>query len=707
VPKSRPRSSPKPSTTRPKALYLSLLLFLSTLALYAPVRTFDFINFDDPDYVTANPHVRHSLTPETLQWALASGEAANWFPVTRLSHLLDVQFFGVDAGWHHLTNAFIHALAALFLFAFLRRASGTLWPSAFVAFLFALHPLHVESVAWVSERKDVLSAFFWFLTLWCYVRYTERPGTARYLLTLASFALGLTAKPMIVTLPFVLLLIDFWPLRRGHRIREKLPFLALSAAASIMTFLVQRGSGAVQVVEALPIGLRIENALISYVLYLGKTVWPSGLAVFYPYPAAWPIWQAALALCAVVLVSILVWRRRQIQPWLAVGWFWFLGTLLPVIGLVQVGAQARADRYMYVPMVGLSIMLAWSAAQLAIPRNALRALAVIACLALAAVTWAQLPSWRNSEALFRHAIDVTGENYLAEHNLGVALLDQPGKLPEALNHLTTAVRLQPNSAKAHTDLGNALSQLPGRLPEAISEYQTALRLKPDDPRIPTNLGRALSKAGRVPEAIAQFQSALHIDPDYAQAHNNLGSALAEMPGRSADAITEFQTAVRLNPDYAEARDNLATALAADPARFPDTLSQYEAALRAHPDNAEAHNNLGTALSNLPGRLPEAISHFEAAVRLNPASAEMRYNLGAALSRMDGRLPDAISQLEAAIRIKPDYPEAHNNLGVALSTAGRQAEAIQQFRTAVRLKPDYEDARYNLKLAESAAASTPR
>ena len=658
----------------PRSYFLILgALFLATFAVYASVAHFDFVNFDDPDYVTNNPHVRNGITPDGLEWALTSGEVANWFPLTRISHILDCEIFGLRAGWHHLTNVLIHALAALLLFAFLHRATHALWRSAFVAFLFALHPLHVESVAWVAERKDVLSAFFWFLSLWAYVRYVENPAPRRYLLVLGAFCLGLMSKPMIVTLPFVLLLLDLWPLNRGLRLREKTPFFALSAASAIVTFAVQRGSGAVQAVAALPIGLRVENAAISCIVYIAKMLWPSGLAVFYPYPPDWPVWQAALATVAVAAVSLLALRRLRTNPYLAAGWFWYLITLLPVIGLIQVGAQARADRYMYVPMVGLSIMLAWGAADLLRNRRFLIALGAAACAASATVTWAQVQYWRNSETLFQHTLDVTSRNYLAEHNLGVALMDVPGRLPEALTHLETAVRLQPNSAKALTDLGTALSKTPGRLAEAVAAYQAALRIDPDSPIPRANLAITLSKLGQLPEAANQLQAAVRAEPDSAEAHHALGVSVAAIPGREADAIAEYETALRLKPNY-----------------------------------ADAHSNLATVLAGMPNRLSEAIAHYETAARLDPDSAQVQYNLGVALARVDGRLPEAIAHLEAALRRKPDYAEAHNNLGVALSNIpSRLPDAISHFEAALRINPAYEDARYNLSLAKNQLAADKR
>jgi len=609
--------------------------------------------------VTRNVHVRAGFTPPGLLWALTSGEAANWFPVTRLSHMLDSQLFGLRAGLHHLTSVGWHALAGVLLFAFLSRATHERWPSAWVAFLFALHPLHVESVAWVAERKDVLCAFFWFLALWTYVRYADRPGRARYLTVLLFFCLGLMSKPMIVTLPLLLLVLDVWPLHRFSRlaVREKIPFFALAALSAVATFLVQQSSGAVKEIARLPIGLRIENAIVSCALYCLKTIWPAGLAVFYPYPAAFAWWMVAAAALAVAVTTALAVRSFRTAPYLAAGWIWFLATLAPVIGLVQVGAQARADRYMYVPMVGLTIMLAWGAADLArrwpAVTRPIAAAAVAACLAAAAVSAAQIEHWKNSETLFRHALDVTTDNYVAEHNLGSYLLDA-GRLPEAVSHLEASLRIRPDSAPTRSDLASALAQTPGRLPEAIAQYRAAVRLLPDSAILHHNLASALARfPERLPEAIGEFQAALHIDPDYAEAHNHLGLALSAIPGRLPEAIAEYHAALRIQPDYAEAHYNLGLALSKTGSRFPEAAAEFEAALRLKPGYAEAHNNLGVALSQAPGRSSDAIAHFEAALRIQPDYADAHYNLGVALSQIPGRMPEAIAQLEEALRLQPD------------------------------------------------------
>lgn len=630
-------------------IYGSLILVI--FAIYTQVRHFDFVNYDDPDYTTGNLHVRQGLTTQGVAWALTSRDAANWFPLTWVSHMLDCQLFGLESGWHHLHNVLLHALAAIFLGLFLTRATGMRWRSALVAYLWALHPLHVESVAWVAERKDVLSALFWFVTLWAYAWYTQRPGWRRYLLVALGLCLGLVSKPMVVTLPFVLLLIDYWPLQRvGQQwrkvISEKLPLLVPSGCAAIITFLVQERAGAV---KALPTATRLANAILSAAIYIVKTIWPSRLAVFYPYPHSFafiPILAAALLLAGIT-AGVIALRRRA--PYLLTGWGWFAITLIPVIGLVQVGGQARADRYMYLPMAGLLIMLVWGAAEilgqlqakvLAIPLGA------SACMACAVFSWIQIGYWRNSEKLFRHTLEVTADNPVANHNLGNYLMGQPGRLSEALPYLQTAVRLDPGSPPAHTDLGSALAKA-GRLPEAIAQFEGAIRLAPDAAIPHNNLGSALRQEGRMPEAISEFETALRLDPDYEEARRNLDAAKFQGPGPThatrgiallksgdnAGAIAELDIAVRIDPKDADAQNNLGVALSHFPARQSESIACFAAAVHLRPNFADAQYNLGVALSGIPGRLPEAIHHLEEADRLRP----------------DPELERAIAQLRAEQR----------------------------------------------------------
>ena len=562
VPKPQTKRRTKPPVPPQKSpaltgasldLLIYLALVLATFAVYAQVGNFEFVNYDDVDCTIGNPHVQQGITAQGLEWALTSRDTGNWIPLTWISHMLDFQFFGQDSGWHHLHNVLLHALAAVMLCIFLERATGTRWRSALVAFLFALHPLHVQSVAWVAERKDVLNACFWFLTLWLYVRYAERPGTGRYLAVALGFCLGAMAKPMMITLPLVLLLLDYWPLaclgQRGRKaIWEKLPLLGLACAGAAIAYLAQKHAASVNLV---PFDARLANATHSYTLYILQTFWPARLAVFYPYPrdfafALLPL-LAEGVLLAVVTTGVIVLRRRA--PYLLMGWGWFVITLLPVIGLVQVGDQAHADRYMYIPMVGLLVMLIWGAAEILEKLRAKRLaipLAAAACLASAVLSWVQVGYWRNSETLFRRALAVTNGNKVANNNLGSYLMDS-GRLSEALPYFETAVRIDPESAISRENLGTALGKM-GRLPDAIAQLQIAVRLSPDTLKPHSDLGTALAYAGRLPEAAAEFESASRIDPNDAIVQNNLGLALSGIPGRLPEALRHLEEADRLSPD---------------------------------------------------------------------------------------------------------------------------------------------------------------
>lgn len=531
---TRRRDPSRTTHSGPDAL-LCVGLLLVTCALYSQVYSFSFVNLDDlQGFVLGDPRVRGGITSGGVMWALTSRDAGWWFPLTRLSHMLDCQLFDLRSGWHHLTSVFLHACSALLLFVLLNRATRARWPSAFAALVFAVHPLHVESVAWIAERKDVLAGSFFLMTLWMYVRYTETRGWLLYAISLLSYCAGLMAKSMIVTLPFILLLFDVWPLGRLRSVREpdagrfratwrrilleKVPFAALSAGACVMTYLAQRDLGALKALNAYPMGLRIENALLSYVVYIAKTLWPSRLAVFYPYPEHLSVWEAAGAGLTVAMISLLVLRSFRARPYLAIGWLWYLGMLVPVIGLIQAGEQARADRYMYLPMIGLSIMAAYILADVLKSRPRARPAIVFtgaaACSLFGVLTWVQVQYWRNSQTLFEHAIAVTERNYLAHACLGsYFLVEVPGRLPGAISHLEEAVRLNPNQPEARSNLGFALLTVPERLPEAIGHLEAAVRLR----------------------------------PDLAEAHNNLAAALLQVPGRSADAVWHRNAALRINP----------------------------------------------------------------------------------------------------------------------------------------------------------------
>ena len=668
-------SAQKPSPALSKNLIM-LLLLVATLAVYGQVRTFDFVNYDDPDYVTDNSHVRNGLTKDGAAWAFTTTFAANWFPITWLSHMLDVQLFGLRSGWHHLVNVLLHALSTLLLFALLQRATGAPWKSAFVAFVFALHPLHVESVAWVAERKDVLSGLFWFLTLWAYLNYIERPTAVRYVSMFLLFCCGLMSKQMIVTLPLAALLLDVWPLRRFQAdprrvILEKIPLFCVAAAASVATYLVQQHGGAISSLDELPFTLRIENSLISYLAYLAKLVWPTNLAMFYPYPATLPLWKAvaaALALAGVTALALVSISRR---PYLAVGWLWYLITLGPVIGIVQIGLQSRADRYTYVPMIGISIMLAWGLPDFLqrVPyrKPFLAALSTTACCAWLTVTWFTVQYWRDSVGLFRHAIQVTEGNYVAHNNLGVALRRE-GRIEEAVANFKEALRIKPQNGDAQNNIGEALLAQ-GKVDEATPHIMEALRLQPDSAEAHVNLGAALSKRGQFEEAEKQYRIALRHNPASAEAHCGLGVCLTE-EGQLEKALPELQEAIELKSEY-----------------------------------ADAHYNLGRVLGLL-GRTEDAMAQFSEAIRLDPASAEAHFNLGAALVAQD-RLIESLEEFQAAIRINPGYLNARFNLGAALASLSRYDEAIAQFSEVLHLKPDWSEARQNLEMCINLRAQSKR
>ncbi len=582
--------------------------------------------------------------------------------------MADIQLFGLRSGMHHLVNVTIHLASVLLLFAVLRRMTKAVWPSAFVALAFAVHPLHVESVAWISERKDVLSAFLWILTLWNYARYVERPGRGRYLLVLLTFCLGLLAKPMIVTLPFALLLLDFWPLQRkepwGKLIREKIPLFVLSACASLITFVVQRQGGAVMALQTIPFSARIENAFISYVTYLIQFVWPAKLAAFYPYPSALPLSESVAAVLSIAAISSFAWRLRRRYPWFCSGWFWYLGTLVPVIGLVQVGEQSHADRYTYIPLIGISVILAWGAHAMLKPRLAAIA-AIVVCVAWIVTASAQAAYWRDSESLFRHAIAVTEGNYEAWSGLGLALKDR-GQIEEAVSDYRKALEIKPDFADARNNLGEALLLL-GHPDQAMIDLKEAIRLHPSADAH-TNMGAALERLGKLPDAHAEYLAALSLDPQDAAALTGMGSVL-EDEGRKDEALQQLDEAVEIDPDYAPAHYNLGRLLGTE-GRVAEAATQFSEAIRLQPRDAASHYNLGTALA-VQGKLDEATLEFREAIALSPGDAMAHFNLGSALAQ-SGKMDEAIAQFSEAIHIRPDFEEARQSLETAKEIRAKEA-----------------------------------
>jgi len=640
---------------------------VAILAVYGGIWTHDFINYDDPSSVTDNPRVRDGFTWGGVEWAFTSMDDANWFPLNRLSHMLDCQLFGLSSGPHHLVNVVLHVFNSLLLFMILKRMTKARWPSAFVTLAFALHPLHVESVAWVAERKDVLSALFWFLTIWAYLNYVERPTRLRYLAVVGWFVCGLMSKPMIVTLPFALLLIDFWPLHRiqqsvSRAIIEKLPLIGLSAGASVITYIAQARSGAVAVTDHVPLVARLENALISYWVYIEKFIWPTNLAVFYPYQEA-SSWEWILGGTAISTMTVFAVQQRERRPFLAVGWLWYLGTLVPVIGLVQVGSQSRADRYTYIPLVGISIIIAWGAGELIKSRRALIAAAVTVTLIWSGLTWRNLQNWQNSETLFVHALQTTDHNYVAYNNLG-SILQGQGRVEEAAAAFERAVKIQPESPEALDNLGEALTRL-GKDDEAITHLLAATRIRPDFVKGHIDLGSAFMRAGRVDQAAAQFHEALRLDPACSEAEYRLAGTLM-MEGRSQEAMLHFKKAL---------------------------LALVET-VRRKPDDADSHYNLGEVYGMM-GRTNEAVTEFAAVVRLRPDDPEGHFNFGVALIG-EKRLQDASQEFATAARLRPDYVNAHLYLARTLVKLGRNSEAAAEYATILHLSPEFEQARKELE-----------
>jgi tetratricopeptide (TPR) repeat protein len=592
---------------RSSAWLLALLLTILSLAVSWPVRRHAF-TFDDHAYIEENRHVRQGLSRSNIGWAFTTFHQSNWHPVTWVSHLIDVELHGLDPRGHHETNAILHAANGALLFLFFAALTGSALRSAALAALFALHPLHVESVAWVSERKDLLSAFFLALTLLSYLGYQRRHGWKPYLLTVTMYALGLMAKPMLVTLPFALLLLDYWPLGRmpaplsarrlAPLLREKAPLFLMAAASCLVTFVAQQRGEAVQTTDMIPIAQRLSNVFVAYPTYLAKTLWPADLAVFYPHAKAALSRPAALAGGAVLaLLSVAAVRLRRPQPFFLVGWLWFLGTLVPVIGLVQVGDQALADRYTYIPLIGIFLILTWTLFPPAASARGRRlsALALVVMMsALAMITREQLGHWRNDVTLFSHALEVTTDNWAAHDGMGNALAAQ-GRLEDALREYRRMLQLRPTYAEGYNNLGTVLARL-GRRREAMGAFRSALLLKDTLARANGNLGLALAEEGRPREALHHLRKAVELDSCAANALTNLGNLL-DAQGLSAEAEQRYRQAIDCEPDFPGAYYNLAV-LQVRQGRSTEAAANLSIALRLRPDHPGAR-----ALLQGAGQIP--------------------------------------------------------------------------------------------------------
>jgi tetratricopeptide (TPR) repeat protein len=674
-----------------------ICLFLAgiTLALYWPLTSHDFVSYDDAIYIIDNPHVNSGLSWPNIAWAFRSGYAGNWHPLTWISHMVDVQWFGLRPGWHHFVGMLFHCANTALLFLLLNRMTRATWRSAFVAALFGWHPQHVESVAWAAERKDVLSAFFFVLTLLAYGKYAsslERPGGEKseirnpnfeanpkseirrwmpyYLLALALFALGLMSKPMLVTLPFLLLLLDFWPLGRVSRVEgggegkveigcllrlfvEKVPFFVLTIASCIATFIAQKGEGAVVSLKTLSFAERLENAIVAYALYLVKMVWPVKLSILYPLHADVPLGAVIASVGGLLLVTAwTIWRVRS-SPHLAVGWFWYLGMLVPVIGLVQVGMQQMADRYTYLPLIGVFIMITWSVPTWVASNQGAKiftAAAISVLVAFLFMTSRQLGYWQNSETLFGRAARVTARNYVAFSNHGQALFKQ-GRIDEAIAEYEKAISLDSSLDAARLGLGEALMQM-GKFDDAIAQFSKVLDIEPENSAARLQLGVLRGRQGKYDEAVAAFSEVLRRDPSNLAAHNNLGNVLT-LQGKQEEAVKQFEQAVRINPAHASTHNNLALAYK-KLGRTGEAIAEYREAIRLNPNQTEAINNLAWTLATDPN--PQFRNGAEA-VQLATRVCELtRYQhplplatVAAAYAEI-GRFNEAVSFAEQALQL---------------------------------------------------------
>jgi tetratricopeptide (TPR) repeat protein len=750
TPKSESRPAGLPDGR--KILGVCLFLVAMTWVVFGQTAHFEFFNYDDDVYVYENGKVASGLTLQGVTWLFTHAECHFYHPLTMISLMLDYQLHGLHPGGYHLTNVLIHTASAILLFLILRRMTGALWRSAFVAAVFAIHPLRAESVAWVSERKDVLATFFFMLTLGAYVRYARDPKSlGRYLMVAGLFVLGLLCKPTAVALPFALLLLDYWPLNRftpptptratappipqagyfgipKRLILEKIPLVVLAAVACVVTYFAE--GEAVTSVARVPIPMRLGNVLVSYVVYLRQMVWPAGLAAFYPYPVkGFPLWETGLAFLLLAGISggvLAFWRKR---PWLLAGWFWYLGMMAPVIGIVQLGGFAHADRNTYLPQIGLYVLLTWAAADLSANwrhRSLVQgacATAILVALIFCAHT--QTAYWRDSQLLWTHTLSCTSGNTVAHNDLGI-FLALKGEREAAIAQYRKALAINPGYAAAYCNLGNSLALKKEDLEEAIAEYRKALEITPDSVEARNNLGLALMKNGQVDEAVAQYRKALETKPDSAEIQNNLGNALAAK-GNLQGAIAQYRKALEINPDYVEAHYNLGNSLALNKGDIEEAIAQYHKALQIRPGYGDAHNHLGVVLFS-QARVEEAIAQYRQALEINPDDADVRDNLGKALLRKgdyDGamacfqksatlsseppatwyRLGNGFLQkgdLDAAIecyrqerKINPRSADTCANLGLAFFQKGEIKEAMDSWQKALEIKPDQLNALNNL------------
>jgi protein O-mannosyl-transferase len=708
-------------------VFIYCALILSALLVFWQVRNFEFTNYDDNGYITENPHFSHGLNSNDIIWAFTTPNIGNWLPLTWISFMLDSQLFGLDASRMHLVNLLLHIANTLLLFAVLKKMTDSLWPSAFVAAAFALHPMHVESVAWIIERKDVLSTFFFMLTVAAYVSYVRGGGLFRYLLTILLFVFGLLAKSMLVMLPFVLLLLDYWPLDRfaspqtikthGGKsgklapiadrrrilyriIAEKIPFLVLAAVSSAITFLACRSSGSVTGIDALPLAYRIANTFLSYARYIGKMFWPQNLAVFYPLDiVSIPLWQIVLCVLLLLVISIFAVRFGRKQRYLPVGWFWFIGTLIPVIGLVQSGAQSHADRYTYISYIGLFIVIAWGLPEFLSKwryrKIALGIAAAIVLTALGVCAYRQAGYWKNSSTLFTHALEATQNNPIAHGCLGNDLRDH-GKSALAIEQYKKALQITPYDWIILHNLG-CLMGIKGDSEGAAEYFRQAIQIKPDFADSYSSLGFIMRKKNSVKQAIEYFRMAIKLKPDFADAYSNLGLAM-QAQGNYDEAIKNLSCAAQLQPNEIKPRNDLANALILS-GKINEAIEQLRRIINIRPDTAASLNSLALLIAAHPeikGRdANEAVRLARRACELtNYRNAGFLQTLAMAYSSA-ARFSEAANTAEAVLKIDPNLASVNKVLEVALLSGGHFKKAVVHMKRYLEIEPNDTGTKNNL------------
>jgi len=691
-----------------------MVIIGSIMATYYQVVDFDFINLDDPTYILRNSYVQSGLSFKSITWALTSWSSGLWMPLTWLSFMVDFELYGLWSGGYHLTNVFLHIISALLLFHFLRRVTGKMWRSACVATLFALHPLQVESVAWIAERKDVLSTLFWLLTMLAYVWFLDDRKPLRYIVVIVLFVGGLMAKPMLITLPFALLLIDYWPLGRFETachneqrkkyqkcptyikqmksvnyyhinlILEKIPLFVLTLLFSVVTFLAQRHVGAVSSLETISLKTRVANALASYIKYIYKMVWPYPLGVLYPHPGnTLSFWHIVVSVVVLTGFTVLVvWAAKKKYGYLTTGWLWYVGTLFPVIGVVQFGAHGMADRFTYIPIIGISIMVVWGISDLPIRWNYhkyfLPALSIVVFIALGILTWHQVGLWSGSQSLFQHTLSFTDDNFLVHNALGGFLLKKD-RFDEAIKQFKMSLEINPYQQEAYYNLSLAYSGK-GMTDEAEARCRAVLAGKPEFVLGHIGLGKMLYENGRFEEAEKEFTKALKIDKNCTLAHLGLGKILI-LQDKLDKAINVFQMALKIEPNLHNIRASLGVVYY-QKGYFCEAIDELQTASRGCPDDPDLFFNLGKALKAV-GRLDDAIESFRHAQILKENDAEINAALGTVMA-MKGRTGEAIGFLEQAVRLDPELAEARYNLGLALELAARYPEAVLHFEKILTL-----------------------